>query len=204
MRLAEIEERQRRQRREHLSTEDDSEYETHRDSAVWLSRHDKLPSSKSYGRSDRRVTFDRVYSNSNRKYSSSKSDTQSSDGDYNNKKSYSNWNKQKSPESKSSRTHRASPAPKRSSSPVNKQQQSPQAGQQKQTDRQSSLHCHWCGRRGHQEEKCWSKLGFCVRCGDKDHKREDCPRPQMNWRGFTPICPGCGGPHLGQDCPEGN
>lgn len=60
--------------------------------------------------------------------------------------------------------------------------------------------CDWCGRRGHQEEGCWTKAGACMICGSGEHSKDDCPRFDREWGGFVPTCSLCGGPHLGKDC----
>ena len=60
--------------------------------------------------------------------------------------------------------------------------------------------CHWCGRRGHLEEKCWEKLGVCIICGSDKHDKHKCPKFDAAWAGFKPVCSICHGEHLGRDC----
>lgn len=62
--------------------------------------------------------------------------------------------------------------------------------------------CNWCGRRGHQEDGCWTKIGACMICGSSDHSKDECSRFDRDWSGFEPRCSLCGGPHLGKDCDE--
>lgn len=199
MRLAEIEDRQRRHRKEQLSTDDnDSEFETRKESAVWYSKSDNKPPTKNDKRQNKRVTFDRVITNSKFDRSPSRSDSVSSGDDSvgyrDNKRSSQRTSRN---QTTGKQNHRASRQSQTSSSPERKYER-PTNQQRHQ------LQCHWCGRYGHSEERCWEKLGACMRCGDKSHKREECPQDRTSWRGFTPVCPTCGGHHLGRDCVDLN
>ena len=60
--------------------------------------------------------------------------------------------------------------------------------------------CHWCGRKGHNEDSCWRKKGACLLCGSMDHNKEDCHKYKPYWTDFEPLCSKCGGSHLGQEC----
>ena len=66
-------------------------------------------------------------------------------------------------------------------------------------ERREVPRCHYCGKIGHIASSCWLKLGWCDLCGNREHRREDCPRFKREGN-FTPICSECGGPHLGRDC----
>ena len=67
----------------------------------------------------------------------------------------------------------------------------------------SRVECHWCGWLGHEESKCWKKLGCCGICGSDEHTITGCPKyvPRRIARPFQPKCPMCGGSHCGADCP---
>ena len=67
--------------------------------------------------------------------------------------------------------------------------------------RATLLNCNWCGKRGHSELGCWIKLGLCTICGARDHARDSCPKYEPR-QSFTPVCPRCGGGHLGKDCSQ--
>lgn len=62
--------------------------------------------------------------------------------------------------------------------------------------------CRWCGRIGHIEESCWTKLGLCMACGSKSHDRSACDRFPISPQPQILECSLCGGEHLGRDCPE--
>ena len=68
---------------------------------------------------------------------------------------------------------------------------------------QRTLLCHWCGRRGHTEERCWLKLGACTKCGSADHSESHCVHSSERSSHLTFKCPICSGGHLGKDCPVG-
>lgn len=63
-----------------------------------------------------------------------------------------------------------------------------------------NLFCNWCGRPGHVESTCWRKSGACMICGSQEHVRDGCPKFNSEWRGYSPTCARCGGPHLGMNC----
>ena len=66
------------------------------------------------------------------------------------------------------------------------------------------LECHWCGKTGHTEERCWRKHGHCLMCGSEEHKGDNCPRFSLQEApAFQPICSRCGGEHLGLNCQRG-
>ena len=60
--------------------------------------------------------------------------------------------------------------------------------------------CHWCGKIGHLEAKCWQKLGACLVCGNMEHAKEECPKLKKSYSSFRPRCSICAGEHLGQEC----
>ena len=63
--------------------------------------------------------------------------------------------------------------------------------------------CHWCGKKGHTEDRCWLKAGFCLICGDDKHPKERCPKyKETEVENFSPTCSVCGGDHLGKGCPR--
>ena len=76
-----------------------------------------------------------------------------------------------------------------------------QSGFPATTQRSSTpVMCHWCGKRGHMEEKCWEKSGACIICGSAEHDRKSCPKLDSAALNFHPVCSLCKGPHLGRDC----
>ncbi|KMZ11300.1 hypothetical protein BHUM_04587c [Candidatus Burkholderia humilis] len=38
--------------------------------------------------------------------------------------------------------------------------------------------CHYCGKNGHKESKCWRKVGKCLLCGSLEHQARQCVRFQ--------------------------
>lgn len=64
--------------------------------------------------------------------------------------------------------------------------------------------CHWCGRWGHLENRCWDKAGCCRICGSSEHHKNECPRFDSAWGTFEPVCSVCNGPHIGKECQSGN
>ena len=40
--------------------------------------------------------------------------------------------------------------------------------------------CRYCGKPGHKKNKCWKKIGKCLRCGSLKHRIGECPMARAN------------------------
>ena len=74
----------------------------------------------------------------------------------------------------SSSTGRVKPFLKRSRKLPHKQysNQGQEVDEQGKRPRQT---CRYCGKPGHKKNKCWKKIGKCLRCGSQKHRIENYP-----------------------------
>ena len=63
--------------------------------------------------------------------------------------------------------------------------------------------CHWCGRRGPAEERCWLTLGACSTYGGADHSESRCTYFSERSSHLSFKCSICLGGLLGKDFPVG-
>lgn len=195
LKLAESEDRHRRERKEDQSTEGEESIE---DVSVWYSRPDvsippqpraSLPNAVGE-KTGRHVTFDHV--NEGRTHRPQDHDRVFQNTSRLNRGSPSKYSgrgdRRDQPLQHSFRGNRGSPPSRR--------------GTIGYRSSSTPLICEWCGRCGHTEKNCWTKSNSCLICGSSEHHREACPKFLAEWNGFKPCCSRCRGTHLGMDCPE--
>ena len=202
VKLAESEDRHQRERREDMS----SENETDDGVSVWYSRPTRTvfdsEESDHPGRPRKRVSFE----NNNRyqRFDSPPSRSVSSlRGSPFNRGGPSRGNG--SPRDNVSPRGNSSPRENFSArgSPSFQVSSPPSRGRRVfSNQRRSPPVCDWCGKIGHVEDDCWMKSGACLSCGNPNHLRDDCPKNRDERTNFHPTCSYCKGPHLGKDCEQ--